>query len=132
WSSKKRMLRRTSLLIMALQGLAMPASRRGRPLWTTPAVARALAAGRAGALAELAPVQCSFLLMPYMHSESAAIHVLADTLYRDHAPATNHEFELKHKAIIDRFGRYPHRNAILGREPTPEETAFLQQPGSSF
>ncbi|MCA2453354.1 DUF924 domain-containing protein, partial [Vibrio alginolyticus] len=37
-----------------------------------------------------------------------------------------------HKAIIDQFGRYPHRNAILGRESTPEELAFLQQPGSSF
>lgn len=87
---------------------------------------------RSGALAELPPVQRGFLLMPYMHSESAAIHALADPLYRDHAPGGNYEFELKHKAIIDRFGRYPHRSAILGREPTPEETAFLQQPGSSF
>jgi uncharacterized protein (DUF924 family) len=39
---------------------------------------------------------------------------------------------LRHKAIIDRFGRYPHRNAILGRLSTPEEVAFLQTPGSSF
>jgi uncharacterized protein (DUF924 family) len=44
----------------------------------------------------------------------------------------NLDFELKHKAIIDRFGRYPHRNRILGRASTPEEAAFLQQPGSSF
>ncbi|HKU79195.1 MAG TPA: DUF924 family protein [Rhodanobacteraceae bacterium] len=44
----------------------------------------------------------------------------------------NYAFELKHKAIIDRFGRYPHRNAVLGRLPTDEETAFLQQPDSSF
>jgi uncharacterized protein (DUF924 family) len=41
-------------------------------------------------------------------------------------------FELKHKVIIDRFGRYPHRNAILGRQSTPEEEEFLTQPGSSF
>jgi uncharacterized protein (DUF924 family) len=41
-------------------------------------------------------------------------------------------FELRHKAIIDRFGRYPHRNAILGRLSTSEEIAFLQTPGSSF
>ncbi len=41
-------------------------------------------------------------------------------------------FELRHKAIIDRFGRYPHRNAILGRTSTAEELAFLSEPGSSF
>ncbi len=87
---------------------------------------------RSSALAALTPVQCSFLLMPYMHSESTAIHALADPLYRDHAPANSHQFELKHKAIVDRFGRYPHRNAVLGRESTPEETEFLKQPGSSF
>ncbi|HXH64628.1 MAG TPA: DUF924 family protein [Mariprofundaceae bacterium] len=44
----------------------------------------------------------------------------------------NLEFELKHKRIIDRFGRYPHRNAILGRASTPEEIAFLKEPDSSF
>ncbi|WP_304335408.1 DUF924 family protein, partial [Conchiformibius steedae] len=42
------------------------------------------------------------------------------------------EFEIKHKVIIDRFGRYPHRNAVLGRESTAEEIAFLQEPDSSF
>lgn len=42
------------------------------------------------------------------------------------------EFERKHKAIIDRFGRYPHRNAILGRASSVEEAAFLQEPDSSF
>ena len=87
---------------------------------------------RTGALSELTPVERSFLLLPYMHSESAAIHVMAEALYREHAPAENFEFELKHKAIIDRFGRYPHRNLILGRESTPEEKEFLTQPGSSF
>ena len=44
----------------------------------------------------------------------------------------NLDFERRHKAIIDRFGRYPHRNAILGRTSTPEELAFLNEPGSSF
>ena len=44
----------------------------------------------------------------------------------------NLDFERRHKAIIDRFGRYPHRNAILGRTSTPEELAFLSEPGSSF
>lgn len=86
----------------------------------------------AGALAALDPVQRSFLLLPYMHSESRHIHGIAEALYREHAPPLNHDFELRHKAIIDRFGRYPHRNAILGRPSTPEELEFLAQPGSGF
>lgn len=80
----------------------------------------------------LTPVECSFLLLPYMHSESRAIHVEAEALYRAWAPESNLSFELRHKAIIDRFGRYPHRNAILGRTSTMEEIEFLKQPGSSF
>jgi uncharacterized protein (DUF924 family) len=80
----------------------------------------------------LQPIERSFLLLPYMHSESALIHVEAERLYRANGLAENYEFELKHKAIIDRFGRYPHRNAILGRPSTAEELAFLAQPGSSF
>jgi uncharacterized protein (DUF924 family) len=70
--------------------------------------------------------------MPYMHSESRLIHVEAERLFRQFAPPVNHEFELRHKAIVDRFGRYPHRNQILGRASTAEEILFLQQPGSSF
>ncbi|MEP8022900.1 DUF924 family protein, partial [Vibrio parahaemolyticus] len=81
---------------------------------------------------ELAPEQLSFLYMPFMHSESRLIHVEAEKLFRASGLENNYDFELKHKAIIDQFGRYPHRNAILGRESTPEELAFLQQPGSSF
>lgn len=61
-----------------------------------------------------------------------AIHVVAEALYRDFAHASNHDSELRHKAIIDRFGRYPHRNEILGRTSTPEEVEFLAQPGSRF
>lgn len=85
-----------------------------------------------GALNSLNPTQRSFLLLPYMHSESRQIHVVAESLYKEFAPAGNHDFELRHKAIIDRFGRYPHRNEILGRTSTPEEVAFLSQPGSRF
>lgn len=85
-----------------------------------------------GALELLDPVQRGFLLLPYMHSESRQIHVVAEALYREHAPAENYGFELKHKAIIDRFGRYPHRNAIIGRQSTAEELEFLSQPGSAF
>jgi uncharacterized protein (DUF924 family) len=73
-----------------------------------------------------------FLLMPYMHSESVMVHQEAERLFKKWTPATNYDFELRHKAIIDRFGRYPHRNWILGRLSTPEEEEFLKQPGSSF
>jgi uncharacterized protein (DUF924 family) len=86
----------------------------------------------AGALAQLPPIQRAFLLLPYMHSESSLIHAQAEALYREHAPPENFDFELRHKAIIDRFGRYPHRNATLGRASTPEEIEFLRTPGSSF
>ncbi|MEO8000623.1 MAG: DUF924 family protein [Arenimonas sp.] len=85
-----------------------------------------------GAHRQLSPIERSFMLMPYMHSESGAIHVQAEVLYREYAPENNYNFELRHKAIIDRFGRYPHRNEILGRTSTSEELEFLEQPGSSF
>lgn len=86
----------------------------------------------AGTLQQLSAVERSFLLLPFMHSESRLIHQQAELLYREHAPTSNYEFELKHKVIIDRFGRYPHRNAIVGRDSTAEEIEFLKQPGSSF
>jgi len=85
-----------------------------------------------GALQRLQPMERVFLLMPYMHSESRVIHVLAERLFREWAPQENHDFELRHKAIVDRFGRYPHRNAVLGRPSTAEELEFLEQPGSRF
>ena len=76
--------------------------------------------------------QRSFAYMPYMHSESALVHAQAVALFSQPGMADNLRFELQHKAIIDRFGRYPHRNAILGRSSTAEELAFLSGPGSSF
>lgn len=76
--------------------------------------------------------QKSFFYMPFMHSESAVIHQEAMRLFAQPGIEFNLEFEEKHKAIIDRFGRYPHRNASLGRESTEEELKFLQEPDSSF
>jgi uncharacterized protein (DUF924 family) len=87
---------------------------------------------RLGVHATLPPAQATFLLMPFSHSESPKIHVLAERLFREFTPGTNYDYELRHKAIIDRFGRYPHRNAILDRSSSVEEIQFLQQPGSSF
>lgn len=81
---------------------------------------------------QLSAEQRSFLYMPFMHSESLLIHKTAIELFVDNAIADNLNFELKHKAIIERFGRYPHRNALLGRASTALEIEFLQQPGSSF
>lgn len=73
-----------------------------------------------------------FLYMPFMHSESAVLHEIAVVLFSTPGMEQNLEYEQKHKAIIDRFGRYPHRNEILGRESTAEELEFLDGPGSSF
>lgn len=96
------------------------------------ALALAQEAVALGVLDELSPMQRTFLLMPYMHSESALIHVQAERLFKTWAPPDNYRYELQHKAIVDRFGRYPHRNAILGRVSSAEEIAFLKLPGSSF
>lgn len=85
-----------------------------------------------GVLAQLNADERNFLLMPYMHSESRLIHQQAEALFKQYAPADNYQFELKHKVIIDRFGRYPHRNAILDRASTADEVEFLKQPGSGF
>lgn len=76
--------------------------------------------------------QRSFAYMPYMHSESALVHAQAVVLFDQPGMEDTLRFELRHQAIIERFGRYPHRNAILGRESTPEELAFLSEPGSGF
>lgn len=96
------------------------------------ALALAQEAIRAGADALLPLAQRAFLYLPYMHSESAVIHQRAVALFSEAGLENNLAFELKHKAIIDRYGRYPHRNAILGRVSTPDELAFLETPDSSF
>ena len=76
--------------------------------------------------------QRSFAYMPYMHSESAVIHAQAVQLFAQPGLENTLDFEQRHQAIIKRFGRYPHRNAILNRISTAEEAAFLNGPGSSF
>ena len=85
-----------------------------------------------GADRALTPVQRSFLYMPFMHSESLMIHEVAVELFRKNGIQSNLEFEFSHKKIIEKFGRYPHRNRVLGRQSTAEEIEFLTQPGSSF
>lgn len=86
----------------------------------------------AGAERGLTREQRVFLYMPMMHSESLKVHDVALALFEKNGAADNLTFEQRHRDIVVRFGRYPHRNAILGRESTAEERAFLQQPGSGF
>ncbi|WP_199609281.1 DUF924 family protein [Flocculibacter collagenilyticus] len=69
----------------------------------------------------------AFLYMPFMHSESKAIHKIAEKLFNQDGLEHNYTFELEHKKIIDKFGRYPHRNNILKRESTQQELEFLKQ-----
>jgi uncharacterized protein (DUF924 family) len=81
---------------------------------------------------ELSAEYKSFLYMPFMHSESTEIHEIAEKLFNQKGLEKSYESEIKHKRIIDRFGRYPHRNKILGRKSTTEEKLFLTEPDSSF
>jgi len=80
----------------------------------------------------LPPTQRSFAYMPYMHSESALIHTQSVQLFAQPGLEGNLAYAQQHQSIIQRFGRYPHRNAILGRTSTAQELAFLSGPGSSF
>ncbi|MEO0344101.1 MAG: DUF924 family protein [Pseudomonadota bacterium] len=73
-----------------------------------------------------------FTLMPMMHSEDLLVQEAALPLFERHTNERTLKYALAHRDIVARFGRFPHRNAILGRESTKEETAFLKEPGSSF
>jgi uncharacterized protein (DUF924 family) len=76
-------------------------------------------------------VEKIFAYLPFEHSEALADQELACELMRP-LGEEQYDYALRHKAIIERFGRFPHRNPILGRESTPEEIEFLKQPGSGF
>jgi len=73
--------------------------------------------------------QRCFFYMPFMHSEAPEDHMRAVAVFEAYGDAQFLEFELKHKAIIDRFGRYPHRNGVLGRASSKEEIAFVEEHG---
>jgi uncharacterized protein (DUF924 family) len=91
---------------------------------------------------QLIPAQRAFFYIPFEHAEDIELQRLGvrcfDGLARTATPAVRkdyesyHDYSQRHRDIIERFGRFPHRNAILGRPSTPEETKFLKQPGSSF
>ena len=73
-----------------------------------------------------------FIIIPFMHSESAMIHKRYLPLFEQLDDANTLDFEHRHKQIIDQFGRYPHRNEVLNRDSTEDEKNFLKQPNSSF
>ena len=77
----------------------------------------------------MTPEERMFAYLPFEHSEALPDQELSLKLFEGNA---NFEWARKHWEIIRRFGRFPHRNAALGRESTSEETQFLRQPGSSF
>ena len=91
---------------------------------------------------ELQPIQRVFAYLPFEHSEDLAMQDKSMELYgalveqadpgEREVFETGLDFARRHREIIERFGRFPHRNGILGRESTEEEAEFLTQPGSSF
>jgi uncharacterized protein (DUF924 family) len=90
-----------------------------------------------GNLSELPLLQRSIALMPLMHAEDRSVQQQSLSEFgKLAAEDATYEYSLKyarmHADIVERFGRYPHRNAILGRDSTPEEVEFLKQPNSSF
>lgn len=97
---------------------------------------------REGVQAKLRPIERVFFYLPLEHSESLADQEQAVALFAElleGVPEAQREtfrgyydFAVRHREVISRFGRFPHRNQILGRESTPEELVFLQQKGSSF
>ena len=85
---------------------------------------------------ELPPFQRVFVYMPFMHSESVedqrrSVELFGRLAEKPGAPDLT-SYAVGHMEIVERFGRFPHRNVILGRETTPEEAEFLQGPDSSF
>jgi uncharacterized protein (DUF924 family) len=95
-----------------------------------------------GGLGELQPIHRTFAIMPLMHAEDRDLQAECVRRFEELAAATTGQvselagnfafYGRKHQEIVDRFGRFPHRNEILGRESTSEEAEFLTQPGSSF
>ena len=85
----------------------------------------------------LLPIQRAFVYLPFEHAEDPAAQEEAVRLFTRlvvQAPELTGmlDFALRHRAVIARFGRFPHRNALLGRASTEEELAFLREPGSHF
>ncbi len=120
--------------IIVLDQFSRNIRRGGAGAFANDALALALAqeAIAGGADAALPAARAAFVYMPFMHSESAVIQALSVALFTARGLEDNISFAHRHKDIIDRFGRFPHRNAALGRASTEDEVTFLQTAGSRF
>jgi uncharacterized protein (DUF924 family) len=113
--------------IIVLDQFARNMFRNDKQAFAGDALALTLArdARNVGADKEVEENRRTFFYMPYMHSESKEAHIEALAIFKE-VGGKNLKYEIKHKAIIDRFGRYPHRNKLLGRNSTQEEISFLK------
>lgn len=143
-SDWERAARPSLALVILLDQLSRNLHRKDPRAWAQDGKAQriALEALQKGFEAGLRPIERVFLYMPFMHAEDMALQDLSVACFQrlvDEAPAAHREkvasnlkFAHQHRDIVARFGRYPHRNAVLGRATTPEEAEFLKEPGSSF
>jgi uncharacterized protein (DUF924 family) len=86
---------------------------------------------------QLTPVERQFAYLPFEHAEDESSQALSVSLFTQLLAETGHAPELvdyaeRHREVVRRFGRFPHRNALLGRDSTAEERRFLTQRGSRF
>jgi uncharacterized protein (DUF924 family) len=131
-------------LILLLDQLPRAIYRGTAEAFAQDSMARKVAEGGfdSGADKLLRPIERLFFYLPFEHSENLEDQDQSVALYRKllSEVADSHreifaefvDYAVRHREIIARFGRFPHRNAILGRDSTPDEKAFLEQPGSSF
>lgn len=122
-------------LVLLLDQLPRQIWRDSARAFSTDPVALALsqaAVARGWVAREPAMARRQFWLMPMMHSENLAVQEASLPLFARWSDPRTARFAQRHHAVIARFGRFPHRNQLLGRPTTPEETAFLLEPGSRF
>ncbi|NIY46366.1 DUF924 family protein [Cedecea colo] len=115
--------------IIVLDQFSRNLFREGPLAWAADGMALVLAQEliKTAGFSELAVERRDFAIMPFMHSESAAIHNVALKMFQQFGSKQAFKSELQHKQIIEKFGRYPHRNTALGRTSTAEELLYLQK-----
>ena len=96
------------------------------------ALALSLRCAERGYLDTATASHCQFMLMPMMHSEDLNIQNSSLPLFKKYTEERTHGYAVQHRDVVARFGRFPHRNKILGRHSTDEEKVFLSDPRSSF
>ncbi|MGZ5849054.1 MAG: DUF924 family protein [Methyloceanibacter sp.] len=120
--------------VLVLDQLPRNMFRGGEHSFATDAAALAIAkrAIAEGVDAKLPATKRWFLYLPFQHAENSADQARSVELFTALGNPGALDYALRHRAVIDRFGRFPHRNAVLGRLSTEEEEAFLKEPGASF